>query len=570
MKISDYIEKYGLKQFSKFVKKDEKLFSEIEDYCSNFDITNLTEKIFLYETQTLPTCSRGKKRKFLGYNKGYTGCGRASVCECAREIVSEKVKNSKAQYTEEKKKEIQQKREETNLQKYGVSNTGQTSSAKQAHANFYSDQNNVRKAIQNYKNTMREKYGVDNAVKLDETRGKIKDTLKKRYGVDNIAKEPKERIRRSKQTKRLASGGIYLKHGYNKVQKTLKERCEVTLLCDLVDYTGVYYGKPYNVKCDNCGHEFEMAMWYGKLHKCKICYPTMPSFTSNEEQEVFDFIKSLGIRAYQGDKRIINPYELDIVCPDHKIAIEYGGLFWHSEKFGQKNKTYHETKMKLANQKGYRLITIFSDEWVLTPEKVKNTLKQIFGVNNRTIYARKTQALEVSSREANLFYEQNHMIGGDSGGSIHIGLYTDQLELVACMSFQKSKGFNRHQKLGDKGYNLVRYSTNGSNIPGGASKCLSYFKRKNEWDFIFTYADLRWSEGNLYKTLGFQDDGVDPPAFYYVPPGYETREHRFNHRKKAYKDIFDIEVMTEKEIMDFQGYDRIWDCGRSRYLMVNS
>lgn len=568
MTINEYIKQYGLKHFSRFIKKDIELYTKIKEYSDKFNISNITEQIYLYENNIIPLCSFNKKRKFVSYTKGYAFCGKASICKCAKDSVSLNVKKTKATHTYEQKQIIQNKREETNLKKYGVCNVGQTEQAKLAHALFYSDENNIRRTVQNYKNTMIKKYGVENIVQLSTTKDKIKNTLLNRYGVENISKTDRERNRRSKLAKKMAVDGIFLKFGYEKVKKTLKEKCEVSLLCDLSEYTGTYKGTAYQVKCDKCEHKFEMAMWYGKLHKCKICHPTKPSFTSKEEQEVFDYIQSLGVTSYQSDKRIINPYELDIVCPTYKIAIEYGGLFWHSERYGHKNKSYHETKMKLANEKGYRLITIFSDEWINGQEKVKNTLRQIFGKNNKTIYARKCQILPISAKQTNEFYEKFHNIGGNCGGSIHIGLYSTDSELVACMSFQKSRGFNRHKNLGDKGYNLVRFSTNGSNVPGAASKCLSYFKNNYDWDFIFTYADLRWSEGNLYKKLGFTDDGIDPPTFYYVPPDYETREHRFNHRKKAYRDIFDINVMTEKEIMDILGYDRIWDCGRLRYLMI--
>ncbi|NDB85961.1 MAG: tandem-95 repeat protein, partial [Alphaproteobacteria bacterium] len=65
--------------------------------------------------------------------------------------------------------------------------------------------------------------------------------------------------------------------------------------------------------------------------------------------------------ARQSDKKIIAPYELDIVIPSKKLAIEYCGLFWHSE-YNRPDPNYHANKLKLCGQQGYRLITIFEDE----------------------------------------------------------------------------------------------------------------------------------------------------------------------------------------------------------------
>ena len=44
------------------------------------------------------------------------------------------------------------------------------------------------------------------------------------------------------------------------------------------------------------------------------------------------------------NKKIINPYELDIYLPDSKLAFEFNGLYWHSES--QKGKNYHQIKTK--------------------------------------------------------------------------------------------------------------------------------------------------------------------------------------------------------------------------------
>ena len=85
---------------------------------------------------------------------------------------------------------------------------------------------------------------------------------------------------------------------------------------------------------------------------------------SQSELAIIDSIKSI----YDGDvlrniKRsiYIYPYELDIVIPDLKIAIEYNGSYFHSIKAG-KPKDYHLMKSLLCRDKGIRLIHIYEFE----------------------------------------------------------------------------------------------------------------------------------------------------------------------------------------------------------------
>lgn len=75
---------------------------------------------------------------------------------------------------------------------------------------------------------------------------------------------------------------------------------------------------------------------------------------SYEEKEIVEFIKSF----YNGTveenvKDVISPYELDIFIPEKNLAIEYCGLYWHSEFSGNKNKNYHYNKWKKCNEKKY-------------------------------------------------------------------------------------------------------------------------------------------------------------------------------------------------------------------------
>lgn len=101
---------------------------------------------------------------------------------------------------------------------------------------------------------------------------------------------------------------------------------------------------------------------------------------------------------------------------------------------------------------------------------------------------------------------------------------------------------------------------------GVASKLLSHFKKNYKWEQIFSYADRRWSTGNLYAQIGFELIGNTKPNYWYFANGSIERRHRFALRKKSSepKDI------TEWELRRNQGWNRIWDCGNLKYVMNNN
>ncbi len=73
---------------------------------------------------------------------------------------------------------------------------------------------------------------------------------------------------------------------------------------------------------------------------------------------------------------MIKPLELDILISEIKLAIEFNGIYYHciqNAKPGQ-----HLQKTLLCNEKGYRLIHIWEDEWMNDPESIKVKLEKIF------------------------------------------------------------------------------------------------------------------------------------------------------------------------------------------------
>ena len=105
------------------------------------------------------------------------------------------------------------------------------------------------------------------------------------------------------------------------------------------------------------------------------------------------------------------------------------------------------------------------------------------------------------------------------------------------------------------------------NVVGIAGKLLSYFINKYIPTKIISYADKRWSRGDLYEKIGFKKVSDGSPNYWYIDKKYLHRIHRFNFRKSELHGkvkTFDP-MLSEWGNMQNNGYDRIWDCGNLKY-----
>ena len=99
----------------------------------------------------------------------------------------------------------------------------------------------------------------------------------------------------------------------------------------------------------------------------------------------------------------------------------------------------------------------------------------------------------------------------------------------------------------------------------GANKLLNYFIQTYNPIEIISYADRRWSQGNLYNNLNFKFIRTTKPSYFYLVN--EKREHRFKYRKNILvKEGFDI-TKTEHQIMLDRKMYRIYDCGVITYKL---
>jgi hypothetical protein len=378
-----------------------------------------------------------------------------------------------------------------------------------------------------------------------------------RYGVSNALLIPKskEKILKLKQENMIEDlfRGNRLE---NKVTPLFKES----------EYKNVI--TLYSWKCNSCNTNFQDHLDDGRIPRCPLCYPYTTD--SQYEYEIIDFIKSIyNGNIIHGDRKILGRKEIDIFIPQLNIGIEFDGLYYHSEICGGKNRKYHLNKTKQCQELGIFLIHIFEDEWRSKKSIVESRLISILGKISQKKYARQCNIKEVSSNECNIFLNNNHLQGADNS-SIRLGLY-HQNNLISIMTFgnlRKAMGSNAKHNY----WELYRFcSLKNNTVTGGASKLFKYFISKYNPLKVISYSDKRWSKGNLYQKLGFIHIHDSRPNYFYTKDHYK-RYYRFGFRKSELsKKLSNFDpVLSEWENMKNNGWDRIWDCGCSKYEWKSS
>ena len=494
---------------------------------------------------------------------------------------------SQLDWVQEKKKETINKNEETDPNYWKRINEKREATKKERYGE---EANKIIHEIS--KKGMKDKYGREYALQIPEFNEKMKYTYFKRTGYPHPNYNP-EAVDKCKQTLLNRYGVINPtqsevireriihtnreKYGHdypiqNEEIKNKRRNNDIYKFMDVInkwsDYLGIelisnYYtahDKCY-FKCKNCDNVFEQR-WneIQQGYLCPYCYPRNQGY-SKGEWEIRNFIEELGFSVIKNCRSVINPKEIDIYIPELKIGIEFDGIYWHSEENGV-DKNYHLNKTIECENKGIRLIHIFEDEWVLKPHIVKARLKQILGVNDSyRINGRDCYIQNINSEEKREFLDNFHIQGKDNA-IVNIGAFYKD-ELIAVMTFKQgsiAKGSKPQQGV----WELNRFCTNYNyHIPGVASRLLEYFKNNFEWKEIFSYADRRWSNGNLYHKLGFEYYKHTKPNYWYIKNG--IRIHRFNLRKKPEEP----KELTESQLRSSEGYLKIWDCGNIKFKLEN-
>ncbi|WMI31857.1 hypothetical protein GBBBJNDB_00154 [Pseudomonas phage Callisto] len=329
------------------------------------------------------------------------------------------------------------------------------------------------------------------------------------------------------------------------------------------DYTKTIYTNIRDkviITCPIHGDFNQIAYYHTAGHGCQKCdldKVAETTYRSKAEIEIFDLVKSYCSDTIHSYNKF--GFELDIYVPSKNLAIEYNGLYWHSSKHietDQKYKTYHLDKTTTCEQNNIQLLHIFDNEWHTKKDIWISVIKNKLGLSNK-IYARKTEIKEVNFDDAKQFAETNHLQGHAQFRHAYGLYYSDQL--VSLLTIAKPR-FNKNAN-----WEIVRFcNLNNTSVIGGFSKLLKVVSC-NFTGKIVSYANRRWSAGNVYEKNGFAKTSIIAPGFYYTDFKDTYNRLSFSKDKAKVKLKNYNNSVSVVENIYANGYGRIWDSGNIVY-----
>lgn len=419
--------------------------------------------------------------------------------------------------------QIVERRQKTCLERYGVENPfqsevlrekGKKTIEEKYGTEFESGATIIR---QKGRQTCLKKYGVENPSQIDFVRQKRKQTTLKKYGVVNFSLSGY-----SNETLKIVSDKNLFEN-FVKTFPTVTVRT-ISNALKISPSAALSYFRKYDL--------------YHLIDSSKSCF----------EVEIANFCKNLGVLVHS-TRKVISPLEIDLYSEKLRIGIEFNGDYWRSELKHEKD--YHYQKSRLAEESGVFLYHIFQHEWE-TPStriKIENQLRNLFGKNERKIYARKCVIKEVPIPEKSAFLDKNHL-QGDDHSSIRLGLYY-QDELVSLMTFGKPR-FNKRCT-----WELLRFcSAANTSVVGGASKLFSRFVSEHRGSIV-SYSNIAKTKGGLYESLGFGLDHISKPNYVWCNSSGNVLSR------------YQCQMKNEVDTMTKRGYWRVYGCGNKVWIYNN-
>ena len=221
-------------------------------------------------------------------------------------------------------------------------------------------------------------------------------------------------------------------------------------------------------------------------------------------------------------------------------------------------KAYEKLAGFADDQKGIRslgisFVTLWEDIWISQNAVAKSRLSAILGISQR-IPARTTQVRRIDKPTADKFLNENHLQHAVSS-KFKYGLFLPsryfrvlksdyQLDrtaselLVAVATFSHPRIFQRHEKP-FRSYELIRFANLlNTTVIGGFDKLLTFFEEDCKPDDIMTYADLDWSDGAIYRRLGFEPGSDKKPMSFWL--NTETFDRSFKPENMGNDNFIEV------------------------------
>lgn len=438
--------------------------------------------------------------------------------------------------------ETKQKAKATNLERYGSEFASQNKDVAKKISEVRSSKENQDKI----KATNMERYGVENPFQSEEIKDKIKNALIDKFGVDHplknedIKKRAFAKFKHTFETDPKNENSITLCLRQEDFWNKLSEGISLKDICGL-----------FNISVKDTTTIISRKEFRDRY------YSTYTFPKHQIQNEIRKQIEELGIISEMNDKTILYPKELDIFIPSKNFAIEFNGSYWHSEAVLNKSEARqkHITKTKMCKEKGIRLFHIFEHTWESRKPQILGFIKSILRVNNIKVPARECS---INNLNISKFIEDNHMQGHGARTIKFFNLEYDG-EVVGSMTAAP----HHRQNSSENAIVLNRLCfKDGYNVQGGSTKLFKSFvewAKEQGYNRVISWSDNCWTEGNIYKVLGFELDKEYGPDYFY----WDVKNHKYVSKQSQQKKKTNCpDGLTEREWCEQRGLYRIWDCGK--------
>ena len=573
-----------------------KICGTFENLMTKERIHPNTKKMFISDEPLCnnPECQATSKDKALlarkATNKAKYGVENVMQLKETVDKVSAATMKNHGVSNAAKSQEIQQKKKDNSMAKYGVDHPMKRPEVVETKDNTCLEKYGFKNAIQNpeiaayAQNTIYNKHNVLNYFASEEFKVNNSKYFMENYGVLHASQVPS--MRKNQLEGMLKNQGVLYSHLSPTIvlkMNTAKRLNSWPILVDRLHHRGItplftkeeYVETGYTTKeysCTHCNKTFKSDKYW------KEVFCGCRKHRSVYEDQIIEWLASIGIINVESNKRYCRDnsghlqYEIDVYLPDQNIGIDFHGLYYHCDVM-QPNRDYHKQKYEYFNNLGIKFLQVFENEWVNQKPIVQSIIKNILK-KNTVVHARNCEIREVSSTNSKIFLNDNHLQSSTTG-SVNIGLYYKD-ELICLSTFGKIRYKTNKERLEVEvaGYEIYRSCSKVDYaVVGGASKILSYFIDKYKPDHMSSYVDLRYFNGNSYKTTGFTPMHKTRPNYFYF---------KLNNRSLTLKSRLEFQkhklathpetaatfnpAYSEYENMAFAGYARIFDAGNIKMV----
>ena len=373
-----------------------------------------------------------------------------------------------------------------------------------------------------------ERYGTKTPAQNKDIAQKMKDTC---------AKDPNHWEKRNEKSKQtcLEKYGVENPYNIKEIQKksilTKREKLFKSFeqyknkwvpLFTLDEFKNVNIKETYlKYKCSLCNNEFEYCFKNEKIlinsiipkniPYCPKCFEKRHG-QSFSEQDIISFLKLLtNEEILENTKKFTNPYELDIVVPSKKFAIEFNGNYWHSIKI-RSDKFYHLNKIKMCENVNIKLMHIFEYDWENKNKRhiLKNKIMDYLEIYNNIDSSKLNIKRDINKETVKEFINLNSL-NDDINYTSNIALFYNN-NLVSLLLLNEN--------------NIVNYAS-----------CLSL---KNDLELMI-------NEIKNYSTIRM------------------TLNYAYDNHEKVKKLGFNLVDVIEPKIINFYKIDddkyKLYDCG---------